>query len=59
MAEHYAHSENSGGQNPDLVEHLKGEARLAAQFAGKFGAADIGYRTGCGMTWGSPMGDSS
>lgn len=28
MAEHYAHSENSGGQNPDLVEHLKGEARL-------------------------------
>jgi HD superfamily phosphodiesterase len=29
-----------------MVEHLKAVARLAAQFAGKFGAADLGYWAG-------------
>lgn len=46
MTRGYAYSENRDGQKHDLVEHLKAVARLAAQFAGKFGAADFGYWAG-------------
>jgi len=41
----FAHSANGAGQKHDLVVHLKSVARLASQFAGKFGAAEFGYPT--------------
>lgn len=41
----FAHSENGAGQKHDLVVHLESVARLASQFAGKFGAAEFGYPT--------------
>ena len=44
----FAHSKNPLGQTHDLVEHLKSVAELAAKFAGKFGAADLGYWAGFG-----------
>ncbi|MFQ5852027.1 MAG: hypothetical protein ACE5JU_15760, partial [Candidatus Binatia bacterium] len=37
---YFAHSENSAGIKHDLVEHLTEVARLAAQFAGKFGTPE-------------------
>lgn len=46
MASYFAHSENSAGIKHDLVEHLRSTARLAAGFAGKFDAADLGYWAG-------------
>jgi len=46
MAEYFAHSENSQGIKHDLVEHLTGVARRAAEFAGKFWAAELGYWAG-------------
>jgi len=42
----YAHSENGQGVKHDLVSHLKSVAELAAEFTGKFGAADFGYWAG-------------
>ena len=42
----FAHSENSAGIKHDLVDHLKGVADLAASFADKLGAADLGYWAG-------------
>ena len=42
----YAHSLNSAGQPHDLIEHLKSVAERAAEYAGKFGAADFGYWAG-------------
>ena len=44
----FAHSKNPLGQPHDLVEHLKSVTKLAAEFAGKFGAADLGYWVGFG-----------
>lgn len=41
-----AHSRNAGGTTHDLVEHLRRVAAIAGQFAGKFGAADVGYWAG-------------
>lgn len=46
MASYFAHSENSAGIKHDLVEHLKNVARLAGQFAEKFGAHEFGYWAG-------------
>lgn len=46
MTTYFAHSENSVGIKHDLVEHLESVARLAAEFAGKFGANDLGYWAG-------------
>jgi CRISPR-associated endonuclease/helicase Cas3 len=42
----YAHSPNNVGQSHDLIAHLKSVAEKAAEFAGKFGAADFGYWAG-------------
>ena len=42
----YAHSSNNDGHLHDLVEHLTCVAKMAAEFAGKFGAADFGYWAG-------------
>ena len=42
----YAHSPNNEGRSHDLVEHLTCVAKMAAEFAGKFGAADFGYWAG-------------
>lgn len=42
----YAHSENSAGEKHDLVRHLQAVAERASRFAGKFGAADLGYWAG-------------
>ncbi len=42
----YAHSSNHEGHPHDLVEHLTRIAEMAAEFAGKFGAADFGYWAG-------------
>ena len=42
----FAHSQNSRGVKHDLEEHLRAVAELAAQYAGKFGAADLGYWAG-------------
>src|SRR5262245_24263870 len=42
----YAHSSNNDGHPHDLVEHLTCVAKMAAEFAGKFGAADFGYWAG-------------
>ncbi len=42
----FAHSENSQGRKHDLVAHLKAVAELAANFAGKFDAAELGYWAG-------------
>jgi len=42
----YAHSPNDEGRPHDLVEHLTCVAKMAAEFAGKFGAADFGYWAG-------------
>jgi HD superfamily phosphohydrolase YqeK len=42
----FAHSENSRGVRHDLETHLRAVAELAAQYAGKFGAADLGYWAG-------------
>jgi len=41
-----AHSINLQGKRHDLVEHLKSVAELAAVFASKFGARDLGYWAG-------------
>jgi CRISPR-associated endonuclease/helicase Cas3 len=41
-----AHSINAQGKRHDLVEHLKSVAELAAGFASKFGAKDLGYWAG-------------
>ena len=41
-----AHSENSAGIKHDLVKHLRSMAQMASEFAGKFGAADLGYWAG-------------
>lgn len=41
-----AHSINAQGKRHDLVEHLKSVAELAAAFASKFGAKDLGYWAG-------------
>jgi CRISPR-associated endonuclease/helicase Cas3 len=41
-----AHSVNAQGKRHDLVEHLKSVADLAAEFASKFGAKDLGYWAG-------------
>lgn len=38
-----AHSKNHLGVQHDLVSHLKEVARLAREFAAKFGAADLAY----------------
>ncbi len=46
MTNYFAHSENSAGIKHDLVEHLKSVARRASEFAGKFGAADLGFWAG-------------
>jgi CRISPR-associated endonuclease/helicase Cas3 len=46
MSKYFAHSENSAGVKHDLVEHLRNVAQMAADFAGKFGAADLGYWAG-------------
>ena len=37
----HAHSNNDLGVQHDLVSHLKEVARLAREFAAKFGAADL------------------
>lgn len=42
----YAHSPNNDGHPHDLVEHLTCVAKMAAEFAGKLGAADFGYWAG-------------
>jgi len=42
----FAHSPNRDGVSHDLVEHLTCVAKLAAQFAGKFGDGDFGYWAG-------------
>jgi CRISPR-associated endonuclease/helicase Cas3 len=42
----YAHSPNNEGRPHGLVEHLTYVAKMAAEFAGKFGAADFGYWAG-------------
>lgn len=42
----FAHSENGLGQKHDLAAHLESVARLASQFAGKFGAAEFDYWAG-------------
>lgn len=42
----YAHSPNNEGRPHDLVEHLTCVAKMAAEFAGKFDAADFGYWAG-------------
>jgi CRISPR-associated endonuclease/helicase Cas3 len=41
-----AHSANSLGQAHDLVEHLLCVAKLAAEFADKFGARELAYWAG-------------
>ena len=41
-----AHSINAQGKRHDLVEHLKSVAELAAGFASKFEAKDLGYWAG-------------
>lgn len=46
MDHYFAHSENKEGLKHDLVEHLTNVARLASEFAGKFGAAELGYWAG-------------
>jgi HD superfamily phosphodiesterase len=42
----HAHSNNDLGVQHDLVSHLKEVARLAREFAAKFGAADLVYWAG-------------
>lgn len=42
----YAHSPNNDGRPHDLVEHLTCVAKMAAEFASKFGATDFGYWAG-------------
>jgi len=42
----YAHSANQSGQRHDLVEHLRGVAQLARQFAEPFGGGDAAYYAG-------------
>lgn len=42
----YAHSANDRGERHDLVEHLRGTAELAAEFAGAFGAGDLAHCLG-------------
>lgn len=46
MAGYFAHSANSQGIRHDLVARLTNVARLASEFAAKFGAADLGYWAG-------------
>ena len=41
-----AHSKNAHGQQHDLIEHLESVANMAAEFAAKFGAADLAYWSG-------------
>ena len=41
-----AHSTNTRGKSHDLVEHLRCVAKLAGEFAAKFGARDLAYRAG-------------
>jgi HD superfamily phosphohydrolase YqeK len=41
-----AHSKNDLGVQHDLVSHLNEVARLARDFAAKFGAADLAYWAG-------------
>jgi len=41
-----AHSANAQGQAHDLVKHLQCVAKLAAEFASKFGAKDLAYWAG-------------
>lgn len=42
----FAHSQNSRGVRHDLVTHLRDVAKLAAEFAAKFGASDLAYWAG-------------
>jgi CRISPR-associated endonuclease/helicase Cas3 len=42
----FAHSENQRGEKQDLGDHLAAVARLASEFAEKFGAADLGHWAG-------------
>jgi len=42
----FAHSANDLGIRHDLVSHLKDVARLARDFAAKFGAANLAYWAG-------------
>ncbi len=42
----YAHSRNDQGQRHDLVAHLRSVAKLTADFAHSFGAAELGRRVG-------------
>ncbi len=46
MSEYAAHSMNTAGVMHRLVDHLQRVADLAGRFAGKFGAADLGYWAG-------------
>jgi CRISPR-associated endonuclease/helicase Cas3 len=41
-----AHSANAQGQQHDLVDHLQSVAKLASEFAAKFGAGDLAYWAG-------------
>lgn len=41
-----AHSANAQGQQHDLVNHLQSVAKLASEFAAKFGAGDLAYWVG-------------
>jgi CRISPR-associated endonuclease/helicase Cas3 len=41
-----AHSANASGQVHDLADHLRAVAHLAASFADKFGARDLGHFAG-------------
>ncbi len=42
----YAHSANAAGLRHDLVEHLRGVAALARQFASAFGAGEAASYAG-------------
>ena len=46
MKELYAHSANSQGQRHRLDDHLKEVAKLAKEFADKFGAGELAYWVG-------------
>ena len=42
----FAHSENKLGAKHDLASHLEEVAKLTSEFAGKFGAGDLGHWVG-------------
>ena len=46
VTQKYSAHKTQQGEYQSLLDHLQGTARLAAQFASKFGASDLAYTAG-------------